>query len=390
LNSAEKKALFLFVGIYTFSSILLLTIIAYLYYNKEIDSQKRACKVDLQNAIIQIESKLLKAKLHDKAFLFTPKAYPLGIGLYDKNQKSLYSSLTHTQVDFTQKMTQEPTFVHLVQKLDSPLFGIAYIVSEDIRMPVEKQNLLRLILIVIFFSFIFIAFIGYLLSHLLLKPVKEKISHIDRFIKDSAHEINTPIASLLMSVSALKKKRTLDTKILNHISVSSKQISDVYNSLSFLAFDDIEIEKSAVRVDYKALVERSIEFYKEIAKAKQMTIYAKLEPCIIMIDKHDGKTLINNLLSNAVKYNKIGKTITVTLTAHRLQVSDEGIGISRNQKKSILKRYYRGTEFAGGFGIGLDIINSVSRRYNLTLDIISKKGEGSTFSLDLTSIALIT
>jgi len=300
----------------------------------------------------------------------------------------LHSSLEHTQVDLNHKMTKKPHFVQMVHKLQTPLLDVYYVVAEDTGMPLGKEKLITLIMIVIFFSFIFIAFIGYLLSRLLLKPVKEKIAHIYRFIKDSAHEINTPIASLLMSVSALKKKGVADPKILNHISISSKQISDVYNSLSHLAFNDIEVEKNTIELNFRDIVEKSVEFYSEIAKAKHVTISTDLDALSIMIDKDDARKLINNLLSNAAKYNTRGKSIKISLKNNILSVRDEGIGIDTKERKAILKRYHRGTNLVRGFGIGLDIVNSLCHRYNILLDIDSKKGIGSTFSLDFTAISL--
>jgi len=390
LNSSEKKALFRFVSLYTLSSIILVAIIAYLYYQKEIARQQNMCRIDLQNCTVKVESKLLKAKLFHKDYHFNPKEYRSSVGLFDQHKNPLYSSLTHSDVDFAHKMTKKPTYIHMVKKLDNPLLNVHYIVTEDTTMPVGKQQLLTLIMIVILFAFIFIAFVGYLLSKLLLKPVKEKIAQLDRFIKDSAHEINTPIASLLMSVSALKKKGTLDTKILNHIFISSKQISDVYNTLSHLAFDDITLQKVHKQINFKEIVEKSIEFYKEIAKAKQVRILSHLDDMTIMIDKDDAKKLINNLLSNAVKYNKVGKTITIRLEENILKVTDEGIGMNQNDKKVILKRYQRATQQQGGFGIGLDIVNSICQRYQIRLTIDSKKHHGSTFSLDFSAIALKT
>ncbi len=390
MNSQEKKALFRFVTIYTLSSIILVAIIAYLYYEKELDRQKNICKRDLENCVIKVESDLLKVKLANKIFDFNDYDYPLGVGLFGQNGEKIYSSLSHEDVNLKVKMTKSPLFIHFVQKLQTPLFDIHYIVAEDISMPIGKEKLLTLIMIVIFFSFIFITFIGYLLSRLLLKPVKEKIAHIDRFIKDSAHEINTPIASLLMSVSALKKKGVMDSKILNHISISSKQIADIYNSLSHLAFDEIQSEKSSKEVDFKVIVLKSVEFYAEIAQAKQITIHTDLEELTIMIDKDDAKKLINNLLSNAVKYSKIKKEITVTLKDAILGVKDEGIGIDAKEKKAILKRYHRGTDMHGGFGIGLDIVNSICHRYGIRLNINSKKHAGSLFTLDLTPIIVNT
>jgi len=365
-------------------------IIAFLYYEKEIDRQQRVCKNNLVNTVLKVKFDLLKSTLENKPFTFNPNKYKLSVGLFDAKKKKVYTSLHHDKVDFNTIMTKSPNYIHFVQKLEKPLFNVYYIVAEDMGMPIGKERLITLIMLVIFFSFIFIAFIGYLLSKLLLKPVKEKMQHIDRFIKDSAHEINTPIASLLMSVSALKKKGTADTKILNHISISSKQISDVYNSLSHLAFSDMDAEKRPTVVNFKEVLEKSVEFYAEIAKSKRITIHTNVSPLSLMIDSDDAKKLANNLLSNAVKYNKVGKDIHVTLKGNILSVKDAGIGIDEKQKKAILKRYHRATNMIGGFGIGLDIVNSICHSYDIKLHIHSKKHEGSTFSLDFQAIALST
>ncbi len=390
MNNDDKRALISFITIYTLSSILLITIIAFLYYEKEMDRQKKVCKNDLQNCVMKVESQLLKAKLTQTKFIFSPKTYKLNIGLFDANKKLIQSSLQHPKVDLNNMMIKKPDYVQLVYKLDKALFSIQYIISEDISMPRSQKSLLSLIMIVIFFSGIFIAFIGYLLSKLLLKPVKEKMRHLDNFIKDSAHEINTPIASLLMSVSALKKKGGADPKILNHISISSKQISDVYNSLSHLAFSDIAHNREITEINFKDIVEKSVEFYSEIAKSKHCLIHTSLQDTPLMIDKEDAKKLINNLLSNAVKYNNTGKQITVTLEQNILSVKDEGIGIDAKEQKIILKRYQRSTDLFGGFGIGLDIVNSICHTYNIPMKITSKKHQGSTFSIDFRAIAVKT
>ena len=390
MNRDEKSALFRFVTIYTLSSIILIAIIAYLYYEKEIDRQKHLCQNDLQMGVIRVEAKLLKAKLNHQPFLFEPNDFKGGVGLFDDAHNIVHSSLHYEQVNFKAIITKNPNYIHFVHRLEHPLLGIHYIVTEDTSMPISKEKLLTLIMIVIFVSLLFIAFIGYLLSKILLKPVKEKMQHLDKFIKDSAHEINTPIAALLMSVSALKKKGSADAKILKHIAISSKQISDVYNSLSHLAFDDVQVQRQIETIDFQRIVQKSIDFYSQLADSREMSILANLEKTVIMIDKNDAQKLINNLLSNAVKYNRIGKEIEISLYNNVLTVIDQGIGIEREEKVAILKRYHRGNNPQGGFGIGLDIVNSISKRYHIILSIESHKGLGSRFSLDFAAIALKT
>jgi len=87
LNKAEKQALWSFIIIYTFSSLLLMSIIATLYYNKEVNSEKRACKKDLQETVMDVEITLLKAQMEGKEFVFCPINFFLQVGLYDSAGK---------------------------------------------------------------------------------------------------------------------------------------------------------------------------------------------------------------------------------------------------------------------------------------------------------------
>ena len=363
-----------------------MSIIAILYYNKQVDSQKSVCNKDLQETLMDVEITLLKTKMEGKKFIFCPINYFLQVGLYDEKGKKIASNLTFDDIDFNNTISIKKKRIQKVKKLKTSIQNVTYIVAEDTSMPQNIKKLKYLIYLTMFISLIFIAFIGYLLSRLLLKPVNEKFAQIDRFIKDSAHEINTPVTALLMSVSALRKKGYSEEKLLRHISISSKQISNIYNSLSYIAFSDIKEREKVVKFDLKKEVLKSIAFYKEIAEAKQIKIVDDLKSLYINIDKESANKLINNLLSNAIKYSFNGKTVKVTLYKNKLSIEDEGIGISNENQQEILKRYKRGTELIGGFGIGLDIVNSICKQYDITLDIKSKIDHGSTFTLDFSKV----
>ena len=290
-----------------------MSIIGVLYFNKEVDAHKKACKKDLQETILAVELDLLKSKLAGKKFIFKPKEYTLQVGLYSQNEEKIASNLSYDDVNFKAPMSIKKRRIHKIKRLKSSIHEISYIVAEDTRMSKNLENLKYLIYLTMFISSIFIAFIGYLLSKLLLRPVHEKIAQIDHFIKDSAHEINTPVTALLMSVSALKKKGLAESKLLRHISISSKQISDIYNTLSHVAFSDISTKNKVLKFDFKKEIIKSIAFYKEIASAKNITLIDNLETTYVKMDKDSADKLVNNLLSNAIKYSYQGQKVTITL-----------------------------------------------------------------------------
>ena len=99
------------------------------------------------------------------------------------------------------------------------------------------------------------------------------------------------------------------------------------------------------------------------------------------INRDDFIRLFNNLFSNAIKYNKLNGKIEVILDQNILIVRDYGIGINKDKLKDIYTRYYRATSVSGGFGLDLNIVNSVCRTYNIKIEVSSIENESTTFKL---------
>jgi two-component system OmpR family sensor kinase len=104
------------------------------------------------------------------------------------------------------------------------------------------------------------------------------------------------------------------------------------------------------------------------------------------MDRTKTQKLVNNLISNAIKYSYKDSQIDVCLINNILSVKDYGIGISNEEQKEIFKRYKRGNNNEGGFGIGLDIVKGICEEYLLPLTVESKIKNGALFSIDFTSI----
>ena len=119
---------------------------------------------------------------------------------------------------------------------------------------------------------------------------------------------------------------------------------------------------------------------------KNINIETFLEETSIKMDKTKTQKLINNLVSNAIKYSKKDSKIIVRLNNNIFEVQDFGIGIDEKEQKNIFKRYKRGENIEGGFGIGLDIVKRICEEYNLVLDLKSQINEGSIFSVEFSSV----
>ncbi|QKF77054.1 sensor histidine kinase [Arcobacter defluvii] len=388
MNRDEKKALISFLTIYVVSAILLIGVILYIYYKNETKMLEESCTMELHNASMHIKNEIINKYMKNQKF--NPNKLEninIKYGLFNKDKKVIFSYLDKNfEVDFSKDSYVNEFYNYFITTLDEENIPIKYIVLETCQEVQNKNKLQIFILVILFLSAIFIGFIGYLLSKILLNPVRQRVEALDKFIKDSAHELNTPISVLMTSVSMLKNGKN-PQKMMKYILSSSKQISQIYNDIHFSAFNELN-EDVFEEFNLKDLVGESIEFFNDISITKDITINSDLEDCFIKMDRTKTQKIVNNLLSNAIKYSKKDSVIEVSLEKNILKVKDFGIGISKEDQKEIFKRYKRGNNTEGGFGIGLDIVKRVCDEYNLSLELKSFVDKESTFSIDFLSIVI--
>lgn len=380
LNSQERKALVSFLAIYILSAMVLVSIIGVFYYNKEIVSIDNQCSIEMSNKAMWIEKELMHAQMENKEYKFNTNSKTLSVGLFDKDGNVLHSNLDTKKIYLSKKAYKNNTHEYHIDRLKTPLLDVSYIVVEGSEGAKEKFKLIILIGLVVLASVVFIGFTGYFLSRLLIAPIKSRMEKLNCFIKDSAHDINTPVSALMMSVSSLKAKGDIDKRVVNHISISAKLISQIYNSLSFIAFNDKD-EVLDEEFDLSELVRESVRFFDEIAGMRGNVILCELEPTTINMDRSRIQKVINNLISNALKYSYAKTEVKIVLKNHIFSIEDKGIGIAEDDQKAIFDRYERKSKEIGGFGIGLDIVKSVCYTYGIDIKLESKLKEETTFYL---------
>ena len=380
LNSEERKALIRFLVIYILSAMVLVTIIGFLYFNKEIVSINNQCSIEMSNKAMWIEKELMQAQMDNKKYVFDVNSKTLSAGLFDKDGNAIYSTLDTNKVYLSKKAYKNNVHEYHIDKLEKPILDVSYIVIEGSEGAKQKFKLILLIGLVVLASLVFVGFIGYFLSKQLTAPIKARIEKLNCFIKDSAHDINTPVSALMMSVSSLKTKKEVDKRVVNHISISAKLISQIYNSLSFIAFNDKD-EVLDEQFDLSELIKESVKFFDEIAQSRSNTILCDLEPTIVNMDRSRIQKVINNLISNALKYSYPKTEVKISLKNRVFSIEDKGIGIAKNDQKDIFDRYERKTKDVGGFGIGLDIVKTVCRTYGIDIKINSELKIGTIFYL---------
>ena len=283
------------------------------------------------------------------------------------------------KIDFSKDFYIKDKNLYLIDKSTYLHLGVEYIVIKEDNFFLKIKNLSKNITIAFLLSLLFISIISYFLSKLFLEPIKNEINTLDRFIRDTTHELNTPISALLMSINSIKNSN-IETKKLKRIEISAKQISDLYSDLTYMLFSD-KLQKDIQKINFEKLISQRVNYFFDLANVKKIEFILNLSEFYFEIDESDAIRLIDNLISNAIKYNKIGGKIEINLSKNILVVKDNGIGIKEEKLKEIFERYKRVNSEKGGFGIGLNIVFNIAKEYDIKIDVNSKLKEGSEFKL---------
>ena len=374
MNKITKKSFYSFLILYLLSSFIFLIMASYWFYSsqKAMDMQNNYYKMN--HISDRISSSVIKAHMMSSEFKLK-EFDKANVALYDEKQNLLYGQDLEG-IDFSKEYYMNTETFTLISKRTAGHLDVEYVVIQSSECITSVMKLKNKVIITSIFVGITIIIIAVLLSYMFLRPIKEKMQEIENFVKDTTHELNTPITALMMSTSRAKSKKTYDEKIMQNISISTKQLYDIYSSLSFLSFDTKSEE--AIDLEFDKIVEESLKYFQELLDKKSLHVEYKKTMCSLNIAPTKAKMLINNLLSNAIKYSQPNKNIYINVEESSFSIKDEGIGIKKDKLDTIFDRFTRANNYAGGFGVGLNIVESIIKEYNYKVDIISKENAGTT------------
>jgi signal transduction histidine kinase len=213
------------------------------------------------------------------------------------------------------------------------------------------------------------------------KPFKQVNKKLDNFIKDSIHEINTPLSIINVNIDLYNRKFE-SNKYMKRMKAATKVLSNIYNDMDYLIKYD-RLDFNDENINMTSFVQERIDYFSEVASMKNITLVSNLEDKITLrMNSKQFQRVIDNNISNAIKYSHEERIVEINLFTECdtciLKFKDYGIGIENVNK--IFQRYYRETDQTGGFGIGLNIVKAIIDKYNIILSIDSTFKKGSTFS----------
>lgn len=214
-----------------------------------------------------------------------------------------------------------------------------------------------------------------------------------RFLSMASHEFRTPLSTVLSSAYLIEKySSTKDqpnrVKHLHRIISSVNMLTDILND--FLSIGKIEEGRIHVRLttfDVQQFIRTVIEEIKGTLQKQQHVHYSHKGPIEVEMDQSLLKHIIFNLVSNASKFSP-EKSLVEIKTVNRkqqfmLSVKDMGMGISKEDQKHLMERFFRGANAGNiqGTGLGLHIVSKYAELMNGTVRCSSELEKGTEFTI---------
>ena len=383
LSKSETRTIIGFSLIYSILVLVILGVITFLYYQFKKDLMIQDKRQTLQNYSNTHIANLKELHINiDKSDIY-PRDERFNSAIYDSSKKKIFSTLLMGDVKLDEVIYLKDGYIHLIKEPESYYLGSKYVIVEIEDDNIWFANIKYKMLFWFLFSFILLLFVGYFIAKLFLKPMRESIQMLDRFIKDTTHELNTPIAAILSNIQMINKDN-IDEKLakkINRIEIGAKTISNIYEDLTFVSLNN-QIISNNEKLYFSQILNQRVDFFKSIASSKKIEFILDIKDDIFIVcDVKKLSKLIDNILSNAIKYNKFQGFIKVTLKDKILIIEDSGKGMSKDNLSNLFTRYKRFDKSVGGFGIGLNIVSLIAKEYDLKVDVISKIDVGTRIKI---------
>lgn len=216
------------------------------------------------------------------------------------------------------------------------------------------------------------------------------------FVSNVSHEIRTPLSLIRMYAETLMLGRLgNEAKKQNYYEVIHRESGRLtYLVNNILDFARIEANRTSyhkAEADMNVMVRDLYDTYTYTFKEKEIDCVLTLcqAPVPILADDQAFEAALSNLIDNAIKYSPEKSRIHITTSKNDrygyCQVADEGIGISPENQTKIFEQFYRVedalTQKTKGTGLGLSLVKHIMQEHGGEVNVTSRPGQGSTFTL---------
>ena len=214
-----------------------------------------------------------------------------------------------------------------------------------------------------------------------------------------SHELRTPLAVISGNLELLGDTALEEEARRYHDAMGrgTERMRTVVDDLLLLArVSDPNHPLVRLPVDLRSVIGEVVSLVESTATAKQVELSVDLDPAPLVAcgDPVEIDRLVGNLVSNAVKYTAAGGTVAIAARSHPeevvLSVTDTGLGISSDDQQGLFRAFFRTTNpealRESGTGLGLATVATIVERHQGRVEVASRLGEGSTFTVTLPKV----
>ena len=217
------------------------------------------------------------------------------------------------------------------------------------------------------------------------------------FVANVSHEMRTPLTTIKSYTETLMygalEEKDMAMEFLNIINTETDRMSFLVRDLLQLSrFDNKQVQFKFSKVYINEFISENVRQNKIHAENKKQNLILELWPddnAYVVADRDRVNQVINNITTNAIKYSPVGATIRIYVTEdktyYKINVSDTGMGISKEDLPRIFERFYRvdkaRSRAMGGTGLGLAIAKEIMEGHDGKLTAESEYGKGTTMTM---------
>ena len=218
-----------------------------------------------------------------------------------------------------------------------------------------------------------------------------RTSRKSEWIAEVSHELRLPIANVSLLVETLLDGGLEDPAVARRMLERAKQECDRLQSLvnDLLSVEQLSETRDEVQrewVDLQNRADYAMDSTAKLAKLGAVKVKIIVEPGFrVFANKEQIDQVLLNLLENAIKFTPEGGMVTIRSNGTgSFSVSDTGIGMAEAEIPKIFARFYRidRSKSKGSTGLGLSIVKHIVDLHDAKINVQSKEGEGSTFTLE--------
>lgn len=222
--------------------------------------------------------------------------------------------------------------------------------------------------------------------------LKKRNEELDQFAYSIAHDIRSPLTSILglVEVMKLELKDALTRDYLSKLEKSGRRLTAYVDQVLMYSTSEL-VEQNPVKIDFEEVVTKALGLYEYLDGASRIDIQYDVnvnKP--FYSDRNKVEIVFNNLICNAIQFQRKQEEnpflkIDIKNDNISLQISieDNGEGIEELRKTYIFRMFYRGSNQSQGSGLGLYVVNEAIKKLNGIINVESTAGKGTKFSIRL-------